>query len=271
MPRGSTQKRTRKRTGNKKEDIVKAVDRSLVLLSCYLDSDSERLGVTELSNRVGLHKNNVFRVLATLEFKGYVEQTRRTEAYTLGPKILELGLIFKYQVGLIKPARPVMERIAREYNETVYLGVLRDVYAIYIEEVRSTRSVQVVSRIGSRIPAYATAIGKVQMAFLPREEIDRLLGENEITPFTGNTICEPTALKEHLSQIAEQQYALDIEEFQDDVRCVAAPIRDYTKMVVAGLSISAPKDRMSEERMEELSQAVREGALEISHNLGYIT
>ncbi len=263
-------KRRTKGKSGKKEDFVKAVDRALVLLSCYLDSENERLGVTELSNKVGLHKNNVFRVLATLEFKGYVEQTRRTEAYTLGPKILELGLIFKYQVGLIKPAKPVMERIAKEHNETVYLGVLRDIYAIYIEEVRSTRSVQVVSRIGSRIPAYATAIGKVQMASLPSEEIDRLLKENEISPFTKNTISEPQALKEHLAQINKQQYAFDIEEFQEDVRCVAAPIRDYTKMVVAGLSISAPKDRMPEERMKELSTVVKEGALEISKNLGYL-
>ena len=245
----SPKKRT-KGKGSKKEDIVKAVDRALVLLSCYLETENERLGVTELSNKVGLHKNNVFRVLATLEFKGYVEQTKRTEAYTLGPRILELGLIFKYQVGLIKPSKPVMQRIAREYNETVYLGVLRDIYAIYIEEVRSTRSVQVVSRIGSRIPAYATAIGKVQMASLTPEEIDRLLTENRITPFTGKTICEPQALKGHLAQVAQQHYAFDVEEFQEDVRCVAAPIRDYTKMVVAGLSISAPKDRMSEERME---------------------
>ncbi len=263
-------RRTRAKTEGQKDDIVKAVDRALVLLSCYLDTESERLGVTELSNKVGLHKNNVFRVLATLEFKGYVEQTKRTEAYTLGPKILELGLIFKYQVGLIKPAKPVMERIAKKYNETVYLGVLRDIYAIYIEEVRSTRSVQVVSRIGSRIPAYATAIGKVQMASLPPEEIDRLIAENDITPFTNNTICDPGSLKEHLAKVAEQRYAFDIEEFQEDVRCVAAPIKDYTKMVVAGLSISAPKDRMPTERMEELSKVVQEGALEISHNLGYL-
>ncbi len=270
MARTVTKKRTKGKDGSKKDDIVKAVDRALVLLSCYLDAENERLGVTELSNKVGLHKNNVFRVLATLEFKGYVEQTRRTEAYTLGPKILELGLIFKYQVGLIKPAKPVMEKIAKKHNETVYLGVLRDIYAIYIEEVRSTRSVQVVSRIGSRIPAYATAIGKVQMASLPPEEIDRLLSENDITPFTENTICEPQALKEHLAKVAEQHYAFDIEEFQEDVRCVAAPIRDYTKMVVAGLSISAPRDRMSPERMEELSKAVQEGAMEISRNLGYL-
>ncbi len=255
--------------GYKKElPLVKAVDHALLLLSCY--TDKEEMGVTELSQRMGLHKNNVFRILATLEFRGYIEQNPKTEGYRLGPKIFELGLIFKYQMGLIKHARPVMEKLRDRFNETVYLGVLRNIYSIYIDNVETTHTIRVVSRVGVQIPAYATAIGKAQLAFLPPDELEELFKDKKLKQYTPNTITDVNELMEHLKEVAEKGYAVDNEEFQEDVKCVAAPIRDYTKYVVAGLSISAPSFRMTEDRMGEMIEAVKEAALEISKHLGYV-
>ncbi len=255
--------------GSKKETpLVRAVDHALQLLSCY--TEKEEMGVTELSKKLGLHKNNVFRILATLEFRGYIEQNKKTEGYRLGPKIFELGLIFKYQMGLIKHAKPIMEEIVKRHNETVYLGVLRDIYAIYIDNVETTHTVRVVSRVGSQIPAYASAIGKVQLAYLPMDELERLLRDRKLKAYTEKTITDKNLLMEELKKVAEEGYALDNEEFEDDVKCVAAPIRDYTRWVVAGLSISAPAFRMSEEAMPELIETVKWGALQISKSLGYV-
>ena len=255
--------------GYKKElPLVKAVDHALLLLSCY--TDKEEMGVTELSQRMGLHKNNVFRILATLEFRGYIEQNPKTEGYRLGPKIFELGLIFKYQMGLIKHARPVMEKLRDRFNETVYLGVLRNIYSIYIDTVETTHTIRVVSRVGVQIPAYATAIGKAQLAFLPPDELEELFKDKKLKQYTPNTITDVNELMEHLKEVAERGYAIDNEEFQEDVKCVAAPIRDYTKYVVAGLSISAPSFRMTEDRIGDMIEAVKEAALEISRHLGYV-
>ncbi len=255
--------------GSKKETpLVRAVDHALQLLSCY--TEKEEMGVTELSKKLGLHKNNVFRILATLEFRGYIEQNRKTEGYRLGPKIFELGLIFKYQMGLIKHAKPIMEEIVKRHNETVYLGVLRDIYAIYIDNVETAHTVRVVSRVGSQIPAYAAAIGKVQLAFLPTDELERLLRDRKLRSYTERTITDKNLLMEELKKVAEEGYAMDNEEFEDDVKCVAAPIRDYTRWVVAGLSISAPAFRMNEETVPQLIETVKWGALQISKSLGYV-
>ncbi len=255
--------------GSKKETpLVRAVDHALQLLSCY--TEKEEMGVTELSKKLGLHKNNVFRILATLEFRGYIEQNKKTEGYRLGPKIFELGLIFKYQMGLIKHAKPIMEEIVKRHNETVYLGVLRDIYAIYIDNVETTHTVRVVSRVGSQIPAYASAIGKVQLAYLPTDELERLLRDRKLKAYTDKTITDKNLLMEELKKVAEEGYALDNEEFEEDVKCVAAPIRDYTRWVVAGLSISGPAFRMNDEAMPELIETVKWGALQISKSLGYV-
>jgi len=256
------------RPSKKETPLVRAVDHALQLLSCY--SEKEEMGVTELSKRLGLHKNNVFRILATLEFRGYIEQNKKTEGYRLGPKIFELGLIFKYQMGLIKHAKPIMEEIVKRHNETTYLGVLRNIYAIYIDNVETTHMVRVVSRVGSQIPAYATAIGKVQLAYLPSDELERLFKERKLRPLTENTITDKNVLMEELKKVAQEGYALDNEEFEKDVRCVAAPIRDYTRWVVAGLSISGPAFRMTDDVMPDLIETVKWGALQISKSLGYV-
>ncbi len=257
-----------RKRAKKEMPLVKAVDHALQLLCCY--TEKEEMGVTELSQKLGLHKNNVFRILATLEYRGYIEQNPKTECYRLGPKVFELSLIFKYQMGLIKHARPIMKRLRDKFNETVYLGVLRNIYAVYIDNIETTHTVRVVSRVGSQIPAYATAIGKVQLANLPRDELESILREEKLKPYTSNTITDREELLKHLEEVARQGYAIDNEEFQEDVRCVGAPIRDYTKYVVAGLSITAPSFRMTEERIPELVEAVKEAALDISKNLGFV-
>ena len=256
------------RPSKKETPLVRAVDHALQLLSCY--SEKEEMGVTELSKKLGLHKNNVFRILATLEFRGYIEQNKKTEGYRLGPKIFELGLIFKYQMGLIKHAKPIMEEIVKRHNETTYLGVLRNIYAIYIDNVETNHTVRVVSRVGSQIPAYASAIGKVQLAHLPSDDLDRLFKDRRLRSLTDNTITDKDMLMEELRKVAQEGYALDNEEFEKDVRCVAAPIRDYTRWVVAGLSISGPAFRITDEVISDLIEAVKWGALQISKSLGYV-
>lgn len=253
----------------KSEYIIQAVDHALDLLEQF-QGEVDELGVTELSKRLKLHKNNVFRLLATLESRNYIEQNKVTENYRLGLKTLELGQTFIKQMGLLRQSRPVLESLVKECNETTYVAILKDSHIVYLDVVETDLTVRVVPRVGSRLPAYCTAAGKVQLAYMTDEELDNYLPAKELKRFTANTITDRDAIKNHLARIAEQGYAIDNEEMDDGVCCVAAPIRDYTRRIIGAVSISGPSMRFSKERMEkELIPLVQRAGEDISTKLGF--
>ena len=253
----------------KSEYIIQAVSHALDLLEEFQGDDDE-LGVTELSNRLKLHKNNVFRLLATLESRGYVEQNRATENYRLGLKSLELGQTFIKHMGLLAQAKPILQKIVDLCNETCYISMLKDGYIVYLDIVETNYTVRVMSRVGYRLPAYCTAAGKIHLAFLKEEELDRLYGKAKLETFTSNTITRFSDLKEELQRIRDAGYAIDNEEHDVGVCCVAAPIRDYTRRVVGALSISGPSMRFPEKRIaEELAPLIIKEAEALSFRLGY--
>ena len=249
--------------------IIQSVAHALDLLEEF-SGDVNELGVTELSRRLKLHKNNVFRLLATLEAKGYVEQNKITENYRLGLKALELGQRYIKQVGLIKQAKPFLEEIVNRVNETTYLGILRDGFAVYLDAVEAKRTVRVVSRVGLRLPAHCSAIGKAQVAYLSESELERIFPNKTLEKFTENTITDREKLFEHLREVRERGYAIDNEEYEKEVKCVGVPIFDYTGRVVGGISVSGPAYRMTDKRLEEeIIPVVKEVGEKISRKLGY--
>ena len=253
----------------KSEYIIQAVDHALDLLEQF-QGDIDELGVTELSKRLKLHKNNVFRLLATLESRNYIEQNKVTENYRLGLKTLELGQTFIKQMGLLRQSRPVLETLVKECNETTYVAILKDAHIVYLDVVETDLTVRVVPRVGSRLPAYCTAAGKIQLAFMTDEELDHYLPTKELKRYTVNTITDRDEFKAHLAKITEQGYAIDNEEMDDGVCCVAAPIRDYTRRIIGAVSISGPSMRFSKERMEkELIPLVKRAGEDISTKLGF--
>jgi DNA-binding IclR family transcriptional regulator len=253
----------------KSEYIIQAVSHALDLLEQFHDEVDE-LGVTELSKRLKLHKNNVFRLLATLESRNYIEQNKVTENYRLGLKTLELGQTFIKQMGLLRQSRPVLEALVKECNETTYVAILKDCHIVYLDVVETDLTVRVVPRVGARLPAYCTAAGKVQMAYMTDEELENYLPTKEMKRYTPRTIVDREELKKHLKVIAEQGYAIDDEEMDVGVKCVGAPIRDYTRRIIGAVSISGPSMRFTDERLEkELIPLVMRSGEEISHKLGY--
>lgn len=253
----------------KSEYLIQAVSHALDLLEQF-HGETDELGVTELSKRLKLHKNNVFRLLATLESRGYIEQNKVTENYRLGLKTLELGQTFIKQMGLLRQSRPVIEDLVKTCNETTYIGVLKDFNIIYLDCIETSMTVRAVPRVGSRMPAYCTAAGKVQIAYMSDEEIDIYLPSRELQKYTSNSITDREELKKQLAIIAEQGYAIDNEELDEGVRSVGAPIRDYTRRIIGAVSISGPSMRFSDERInKELIPMVIKASEEISAKLGY--
>lgn len=228
------------------------------------------MGVTELSKRLKLHKNNVFRLLATLESRGYIEQNKATENYRLGLKALELGQTFIKQMGLLRQAKPILEQMVDESNETSYVAIYKENHIVYLDVVETNLTVRVVSRVGSRLPAYCTASGKIHMAYMTDEELDELMTKMNFVQHTPTTICDPDAMRTELVKVREQGYAFDDEEMDAGVRCIAAPIRDYTRRIVGAISISGPTMRVSNSRVEsELVPLVLKASEELSTRLGY--
>jgi IclR family transcriptional regulator, KDG regulon repressor len=248
--------------------LIQSVVHSLSLLEEFKGPEDE-LGVTELSNRLNLHKNNVFRLLATLETKGYIEQNRVTENYRLGIKTLQLGQAYIQQSGLLRQARSVLEETVAASGETVSIGILKGTQAVYLDAVESPQTVRVVSRVGDRAPAHATAIGKVLITALRDDEFEKHLPQ-ELLSYTPATITDRKELRKHCKKIETQGFALDAEEHEKDVRSIAAPVHDYTRKVIGALEISGPAYRFGDERLrKELLPLLQQMAEQLSRQLGY--
>lgn len=257
------------RRKEKAEYVIQSVDHALDILEAF-DYGHEELGVTELSHRLDLHKNNVFRLLATLETRGYIEQDQKTGNYRLGIKVFEVANVFLHHLGLRRQARPVLEELVRDCNETAYLAVLDGTAAIYVLMHETSHMVRVIPRLGHRLPAHCTASGKVQLAFESQDRLVELFGDLPLRQQTPNTITTFEKLREHLAEVARAGFAVDNEELEEGVRCVAAPVRDYSHRVVAGVGLSGPVSRFAMDRIQnELVPLVKQAGVKLSQRLGF--
>ncbi|MFI5398811.1 MAG: IclR family transcriptional regulator [Candidatus Binatia bacterium] len=247
--------------------IIQSVSHALDVLEQFTGEPDE-LGVTELSKRLKLHKNNVFRLLATLEARGYIEQNKATENYRLGLRCLRLGQRFVMQTGLLRQARPVMSQVAKATRETAFIAVVRDGNAVALDAVEAEQPVRMVSRIGDSLPLHCTAVGKMHLAFAD-DELRSSLPE-PLRKFTEKTVVDRHALTQQLKKIAENDYAVDLGEHIEDVRSVAVPIRDYTRAVVGSLAVCGPAYRLSQERLDkEIVPLMLKAGRELSTRLGF--
>jgi len=241
----------------KSEYVIQSVSRALDLLEAFTAREPA-LGVTELARKLKLHKNNVFRLLATLETRGYVEQDRETERYRLAARVYEVAAVYLDYLDLRRQARASLEALALKCGETVYLGVLDKSFAVYVDMMESDQPVRVAPRIGRRFPAATTATGKALLATLSPEQRALLLGPESSPP-----------LLDQLDRAAAAGYAVDDEECEATVRSVAAPVRDAATRALGAIELSAPAARLSLERIRaEVAPLVVSTAREVEARLG---
>lgn len=255
----------------KKSDyIIHSVDHAFDVLEAFRTTEPE-LGVTQLAKILNLHKNNVFRILATLESRGYVEQNPRTGNYRLGLKSFEIGQAYLRHTNLLSVAHPVMVNLTRDLRENSYLAVLRGDYVFYLDEVIADQTIQVVSRLGTRASPHCTATGKVFLAHVDQDQADTILKHLDMERMTPNTVTDKKKLMKELKEVTDKGFAVDREEWTLGLKCVAAPILDYYGKIQGTLSISGPAERMSESRIiKELVPAIQLQAREASKKLGHL-
>jgi len=247
---------------------IKVLDKSLSVLELLLQKDSA-MNMTEFSEKLGLYPSTIHRILDTLKHWGYVEQDPHTQKYQLGLKALELGMAKLHQMDLVREATPYLKELVNQCNETVHLGALNEGEVLYLAKEESSQTIRMISYVGKRAPLHCTALGKVLLAYLSAEERKKILGKEVLPRLTENTITDKGELEKELGKVREQGFALDREENEKDVRCVAAPIRNYQGEVIAALSISSPIFRIDKNAQNDLKEALVETSKKISKRLGY--
>ena len=248
---------------------IKVLDKSLSVLELLLRQNSA-MNMTELSEKLGFYPSTVHRILDTLKHWGYVEQDPHTQKYQLGLKLLELGMVKLHQMDLVREAAPYLKELVNQCNETVHLGVLEEGDVLYLlAKEESSQTIRMCSYVGKRAPLHCTALGKVLLAYLPVEEIKKILGKRELPRLTEKTITDKNELEKELNKVKEQGFALDIGENEKDVRCIAAPIRNYQGRAIAAVSISGPAFRIDKKVQNNLKEALIEISKKVSKRLGY--
>jgi len=228
------------------------------------------MGISEIARVLGMDKSTVYRLLATLRARGYLEQDSETRKYMVGPRMIAISSRILGSSDVCLQARPFMKRLLQETRETVHLAMLMEDQMVYIAQEISPEVVSVNTEIGQREPIYCTAVGKALVAFLPEDELERVIGRLDFRRYTPRTITDPGEFRDHCRRIRAQGYAVDDEELYPGVRCIAAPIRAYDGSVVASLGISGPVTRLQDETIPRLGRAVIKYACEISRRLGYV-
>ena len=245
---------------------TRTVERALDILLCFRPEEPG-LTLTQIAERVEMHKSTVHRLLATLERKRFVQHDESNGTFHLGLRLVELGFAVLKSNDIHCQPVPYIHRLSAECRETVDLAILDGGQVVYLQVVESPQRMIFAAAPGQRLPVFCTATGKGFLAFLPNDQVEAIL--NQGTPkYTKYTKTARTAIYEELAVIRERGFAISQQEYEDGVNAVAAPILNATKYPIASMAIVGPAFRLPQARLEELGKSVRKTADAIARDLG---
>lgn len=230
---------------------VKSLYKALRIMDCFTVNSPE-LGITEISEHLGLYKSNVHNIVDTFVKAGYLEQNPDNEKYRLGVKILELANVISGHMNIRQTMLPYMQELADYTNETVYLGMPNEGEVIYLDSASPKNQLSTRSMLGVKAPLYCTGIGKAMLAFMPAETVASVCAKG-LPKFTDQTITDPQALHAELAAIRSRGYSTDNMEHEYGIKCVGMPILNKKKQVVAGISVSGPSLRFDDDKIRDYS------------------
>jgi DNA-binding IclR family transcriptional regulator len=244
---------------------VQSVDRALTILGIL--ARVGEAGVTEIAAELQVHKSTAFRLVATLESHGMVEQNEDRGKYRLGVGVLRLAGATTARLDVVQEARPICRKLAADSGETVNIAVLSDRSALYLDQVAGQSALQSHNWVGQHIPLHATSNGKVLLSGLSSDEVDKRLPR--LPAYTSETVTTRAKLRRELAEVREQGYAVAVDELEVGLTAIAAPIHNAHGDVIASLSVSGPTFRLTETRVKELVPVVLDAAEEVSRRLGH--
>ena len=250
-----------------KDTNVQSIDRALDIIE-VLAENQEGLGVTEISERVGLHKSTAHRIISTLAARGYINKTEYA-AYRLGLKLIEEVSCYITGLELQTEAGPYVARITSELGLTSHLGVLDGDQVVYIEKMDVFSNVRMYSQIGVRVHSYSCSLGKCLLSNYSSDQVRRIMANCSFIRFTPKTLGSVEELLADLDLVRKRGWAIDDEEAETGHRCIGAPIYDYRGDIIAAISASGPTSTLTVDRIQPVADYVRKQALEISRSMGY--
>ena len=251
-----------------RDNSVQSIDRALDIIE-VLSENQEGLGVTEIADRVGLHKSTAHRILATLAARGYINKTDKG-GYKIGLKLIEAVSCYINSLELQTEARPYVAQITAELGLTSHLGVLDGDQVVYIEKMDVFSNVRMYSQIGVRVHSYSCSLGKCLLSNYSAAEVRKIMANCSFIKFTKKTLGSVDELIADLDLVRSRGWAIDDEEAELGHRCIGAPIYDYRGDIIAAISASGPTAALTRDRIQPVAEYVRKQALEISRSMGYV-
>ncbi len=231
-------------------------------------SENEFLTVAQVARLMNINRASSHRFLSTLKELGYADKDDNTRYY-LTSKVIELGMKVLDRFEIRKIARPFLQELSNQFNETINLGYFNGEAVLTIDKIDSTERLRMDAGIGGGEPAYCTSLGKAILAYLPDRQLDEYLQATELIPFTPNTVVSKDKLMEELKRIRENGYAIDDEELSIGLRCVGAPLFDHDSQARHAISLSGPSIRMGSKKIEEMQRELKKICESLSWKMGY--
>ncbi len=225
----------------------------------YLSTEPNGQGTSEIARQTQMNKSTVFKLLETLQLIGFIEKSPDNSHNKIGLGLAKFAHAYLQQTDIVRIAKPILEVLNTETGETVHLGVLDNLSIVYVLKLESKQPVRLYSKVGIAAPLYCTGIGKAALSTFNNKELDSYIEKTELQKHTGHTIVDSEKLREEMEKIRCLGYAVDNSEHEEDVRCVAIPLFTRSKLLGA-ISISSPRYRMDDEKLEKYVQFLRDAA-----------
>lgn len=246
---------------------VQALDRAFAVLDLLGESDVP-LGLAQVASSLQLHKSTAHRFLMVLERHRMVERTG-TGKFRLGLRLFDFGNRAIEQYDLRDRAQPHLRRLVAETEETAHLALLEAARVIYIDKLEPARSVRMITRIGASNPVHCTSVGKAILAFLPEDRAEEVIRRTRFERFTPRTIATLESLRTEMEKTRKRGYAVDDEEFEEGLRCIAVPLLDAQHQPVAAVSVSGPSFRVTAQKLPAIANHLVQCVRAISIDMGY--
>lgn len=247
---------------------VQSVDRAVSVLEILAREGSA--GVSEVAAEIGVHKSTAFRLLAALEERDLVEQNTERGKYQLGFGVLRLASAIPARLDMVRQAQPVLEDLAQRFDETITLAVVREHYAVHVQQALGSAAVASQNWVGQLTPLHATSTGKVLLAYMSEERLNDVLDSAGLKSYTEHTLTSREALVEQLAQARAEGFATAFEELEIGLNAAAVPVRDHTGAIVGALSASGPAYRFDKARIESAAAELKAAGDRISQRMGWL-
>ena len=254
--------------GKETKNPVQSAERIFQVMEML--AENGEMGLMEISAALDLHKSTVHRLLMSLVYMGYAKQDETTQKYMLSYKIVNMAGKILDRMDILQVAKPYLERLSDLSGEAVHLVQREGNHILYIYKIEAkVGTIRMVSHVGMIHPMYCSGVGKAIMATLPEREVKQIWNESVIEKKTDKTVTDYDEMQKLLEEVRKNGYALDDEENEKGVRCIAACLHGYQNEVKYAISISGPTSRMTRERVMELAVDVKRVQEELSRELGY--